>query len=244
MVCSGEKTKLLIMASRELRARKLTPTNKTFQVEVCGQVVGESKDEKLLGVIISSDLTWRTHLYGNNLTGKDKIVGLIPQLSQRVGILTKLSKLMSPTQFANICEGIFTSKLIYCIQVFGNVWGVPTMDETERRFTAFTKEDSRRLQVLQNRVMKLRTGLRTGTPTVQLLQASGCLSVNQLTAFHTMVNIFKVLTSGKPGYIGEKLQLRQQENDAGIFPRRQSNTIAVNNCRLSLTSAGFIQRFG
>ena len=82
-----------------------------FQVNVCGKVVSESVDEKLLGVVISNDLTWHTHLYGNNLTGDDKLVGLITQLSKRVGILTKLSKILNPFQFFRVCDGLFTSKV-------------------------------------------------------------------------------------------------------------------------------------
>ena len=114
-------------------------------------------------------MTWRTHLYGNNKSGDEKIVGLVTQLSKRVGILTKLSKLMSPSQFSRICEGIFTSKVTYCLQVFGNVWVIPTMDETDRRFLAFSKEDNRRLQVVQNKVLRLKTGLGKETSTTILI---------------------------------------------------------------------------
>ena len=42
---------------------------------------------------------WKTHLYGNNLTGDEKIVGLVTKLSQRVGILSKLVKIMTPIQY-------------------------------------------------------------------------------------------------------------------------------------------------
>ena len=133
-------------------------------------MVNESPDEKLLGVIISNDLTWKTHLYGNGLTGDDKIIGLITQLSQRVGILSKLKKVMTTSQFKKACEGIFNSKLTYCLQVFGNVWGITNMDDNNRRFTAFTKEDNRRLQVLQNKVLRLKTGQRRDCPNAQLLE--------------------------------------------------------------------------
>ena len=112
MVCSRGKTKLIIMASRDIRSSKID-SNMNFQVKVCDKVVSESADEKLLGVIISNDLTWRTHLYGNNLTGEDKLVGLITQLSKRVGILTRLSKILTPYQFSRVCDGIFTSKVSF-----------------------------------------------------------------------------------------------------------------------------------
>ena len=70
--------------------------------------MNESVDEKLLGVIVSNDLRWKTHLYGNNKTGKEKLKGLIPKLAQRVGILSKLSRVMPQSKFSNVIEGIFT----------------------------------------------------------------------------------------------------------------------------------------
>ena len=83
MVCADDKTKLLVIGTRELRRSRLTTNNREITVNVCGEVIEESRDEKLLGVIVSNNFTWKTHLYGNNKTGDDKIVGLTTKLSQR-----------------------------------------------------------------------------------------------------------------------------------------------------------------
>ena len=240
MVCSGEKTKLLIVTSQEIRRSRLEPAGKQLQVEVCGKTVVESDDEKLLGIIVSKDLRWKTHLYGNNKTGDDKIKGLIPKLAQRVGILTKLSKVMPQRNFNNICEGIFTSSLRYCLQVFGNVWCDNDMDENNRRFSAFTKEDNRKLQVLENKVLRLQTGMNRDTPVTTLLTASGDMSVQQITAYSTLMTVFKVVTSGYPGYLAERLRLKKPAE--GIFPARLINTIEVPKVRLTLSRGGFIYR--
>ena len=37
-----------------------------MKIQVDGKEVTESESEKLLGVVINSELTWRTHLYGDN----------------------------------------------------------------------------------------------------------------------------------------------------------------------------------
>ena len=89
MLGSGEKTKLLIISTREQRVTKLQ--EKTISVNVCNKVIEESKEEKLLGILMSNIMTWTSYLYylyGNKLTGKDRILGLIPKLSQMVGTLT------------------------------------------------------------------------------------------------------------------------------------------------------------
>ena len=240
MVCSGEKTKLLTITTRDIRNRNLLPNNRKLQVEVCGKVVNESVDEKLLGVIVSNDLRWKTHLYGNNKTGKEKLKGLIPKLAQRVGILSKLSRVMPQPKFSNVIEGIFTSTLRYCLQLFGNVWGYDNLDENNRRFEAFTKEDNRRIQCLQNKVLRLKTGMNKHTPIVDLLKASGDMSVQQMTAYSTLMTVHKVVTTGSPGYLAQRLALRKP--DGGIFPNRQLNTIAVPNVRLTLSRGGFVYR--
>ena len=237
MVCAGEKTKLLIVATRETRERNRTPP---VQIEVCGKAVEESPAEKLLGVIVSNDLSWRTHLHGNNKTGKDKITGLLTKLSQRVGMLKRLAKVMPKNKFRNVSQGIFTSKLIYCIQLFGNVWGVPNLDENQRRFSAFTKDDMRKLQILENRVLRLETGLSQDTPLTLLLEKAKKMSVMQQTAFHSIMTVHRVVTSGQPGYLAKKFKLRKEGD--GVFPHRHTNTIVIPDVELTLSRGGFCYR--
>ena len=208
MICSGEKTKLLVVATKELRAARLDNIDRKLEVKVCGKNITESKDEKLLGIVMSCDLTWHTHMYGNKLKGKDKLVGLVPQLSQRVGLLSKLARVMSKRQLQTTCSGIFTSKLLYGLPIFSNVWGLPYLDDSNRKFSAFTKDDCRRLQVLQNKTQIIITGIRElNTPTDVLLRPTDSLSVHQLGAYHSVTTAFKVIHSGKPEYLSRNLSL-------------------------------------
>ena len=241
MVFSGEKTKLLVVGTQDLRNKKLTSQNKVLKVQVGENTVYESKNEKLLGIIVSNDLTWKVHLYGNGETGPNKIIGLIPKLFQRVGILTKLHKVMSSFQFKNACEGMFYSKLINCLQLFANVFDINQNDDTERRFSAFTKQDNRRLQVLQNRILRLKSGMGKDTPTKDLLAVTGDLSVQQLTAYHTLMTVHRSITSGKPSYLAHQWKLKKPDRVQNIFPHRQLNTIEVNR-ELSISRGGTIYR--
>jgi hypothetical protein len=92
MLCSGNKTKLLIVCTKETRESKINSVGKQFRAEVCVKLIEETSDEKLLGIIMGRNMTWNTHLYGNKKTGKNKIQGLVPQLSQWVGFIAQLSK--------------------------------------------------------------------------------------------------------------------------------------------------------
>ena len=154
ILCSGDKTKLLIVGTKGLKKSRLE--NRKLKVKVGDNLVEESSDEKLLGIMMSNNFSWNTYLYGNKLSGKDKVIGLIPKLSQRVGMLGKLNRYMSRDQFKLASEGIFTSCLLYCLPLYCNVWGLPSMDDAVRRFQAFTKDDCRKLQVLQNKVSRMK----------------------------------------------------------------------------------------
>ena len=156
-------------------------------------------------------------------------------------MIKQISKFMSQSQLKTICSGMFTSKLLYCLPLFSNVWGVSNLDDTDRRFTSMTKEDMRKLQVLQNKVLRMKTkNSDPNTPTTDLLASAGDLSVQQLGALHTVLYIFKIVRSGEPRYLAEKLQLRQAVQGR-IFPLRQVNTIQVHR-DLTLSRSGFLYR--
>ena len=235
MVCSGDKTKLLIIGTAQRRKRLLTDRNIKIQIEVCGKKVTESNSEKLLGLTVNNQQTWRDYLYGEQWREKDNEPGLIQQLSQRVGLLRRVVHLMPEAKFNTICQGIFYSKLLYCLQIVGNVWGVGTTDEETRRFTAFTKEDNRKLQVLQNMVLRMKTKMPRGTETTTLLSRSGDLSVQQLTALSSLTTLQKMIHSGKPEYITRKLSMNM--NPA----TRQENMIKLRS-NLTITRGAYVYR--
>ena len=57
MVCSSDKTKLLIMTTYKNRYQKLSLENKELLVKVCGETRSESVSEKLLGITVNNLLT-------------------------------------------------------------------------------------------------------------------------------------------------------------------------------------------
>ena len=148
---------------------------------------------------------------------------------------------MNRSQISTTCDGLFTSCLLYCLPLFCNVWGLPTMDDTVRRSVAFSKEDCRKLQVLQNKILRYKTGnYNLNAPTNDLLDATRDLSVHQLGAYHTVVTVFRVVNTGQPEYLAQKLCLKKPDQDK-IFPCRQLHKIEVN-CTLSIARSGFLYR--
>ena len=107
---------------------------------------------------------------------------------------------MKDTKFRIIANGLFYSKLIYGMTVWGGVWGLPGYDEETRNGIAITKEDMRRLQVLQNQVMRMMTRLDPGASTDTLCNSSNQLSVHQLVAYHSLNQVYKIYHDRKPQY--------------------------------------------
>ena len=74
------------------------------------------------------------------------------------------------------------------------------------------------------------------------METSEELSINQLTAYHTLLTVHKTKTSGKPKYLDERLQCTQA-NDNLVHPTRQLNKIYVKQ-NLSISRGGFVYRGG
>ena len=73
-----------------------------------------------------------------------------------------------------------------------------------------------------------------------LVNRSGELSVHQLIALHTLLQVHKVVLKKKPEYIFDQFSLKLPEN-ARIFPHRQEFTIPINT-KLSISRSSFLTR--
>ena len=145
--------------------------------------------------------TWKNHLHGDN-----ENVGLLKQLSMRVGMLKKLAKVMPSSKLKTLMFGLFQSKLIYCITVWGRVWNIPgNLDEQNLLSSSLTKEDARKLQVLQNKCLRLITNSDYRTPTATLIDKTNMLSVHQLTAHLSLTQVFNINQTKLPTYHYERL---------------------------------------
>ena len=89
-----------------------------------------------------------------------------------------------------IANGIFCSKILYCLPLFGGA----------------DQYVLRRLQVVQNEAARIVTKLGSRTPIADLLIQTGWLSISQLAFLHSVLLVAKVHNSGKPEYLAEKMK--------------------------------------
>lgn len=178
-------------------------------------------------------MTFCDHLYGT----KDE-PGLVQQLSQRTGIINKLSKQISPDKLKAIVDGIFYSKLSYCLPLFGNIFSLPSYKDNGSRFISFTQKDNRILQTLQNKVNRILTKSPYRTSTEALLKKTGSLLIQQMIAMQTLIMTFKVLKSKKPSYLSDAFVF----NDHSYALRNGKNVLKRPGVKLCQRKEGFVYR--
>ena len=132
-------------------------------------------------------------------------------------------------------SGLFQSKLIYCITVWGRVWNIPgSLDEQDRKSPSLTKEDVRKLQVLQNKCLRLLTKCDYRTPTATLIDKTNMLSVHQLTAHLSLAQVYNIHQTKLPTYHYERLfQPSPPTRSAASLPAKRTEF------RLSLARTSF-----
>jgi hypothetical protein len=176
--------------------------------------------------------------YNYHLYGDDEHEGLIPQLSKRIGVLKKLSTRMSKERLKLFAAGIYYSKLSYCLPVFGNVFGLDKYKEVNSRYSSFTISDNQRLQVLQNNLNRLLTGSHYTTTTSELLEKTSSLSIQQMIAYQTIMMMHKIMRSGKPTDLANKIQVKNGADNL----RGRSGSVSLSNHKLSIVREGFVSR--
>ena len=153
-------------------------------------------------------------------------------------MLKQLSRYMSKDKLRYFSNGIFYSKLNYCLPVFGNIFGLDKYKEENRRYFSFTVKDNNNLQVIQNKLNKLLLDAEYNTPTADLLHQTGSLSIHQMIAYHTAVSTYKIIKSGKPSYIAAKLKVKQMNQNT----RQGAGTVTRPGYKRNIAREGFIYR--
>ena len=177
LVINGDKTHLVVMGSRKSAARR-----QEVSINADGHIITPSRTENLLGAVICEDMKWKEHLLSSDRS-------LVLQLTSRVNGLSKVASRAPMATRLMIANGIFMSKLVYLIQLWGN---------SEKYLL-------KAIQIIQNRAARVITGKSWWTPIRRLLQECNWLSINQLVFYHTCLQTHKILMNGQPFYFKQNM---------------------------------------
>ena len=165
---NSDKTHLMLLATDYAWKRKLSPNS--LSLNTGQEVISTTSCEQLLGGFIAQNLKWTNHILLNEKS-------LVKQLGTRLNALKKVSRVADFKTRKMLADGLFMSKLVYLIPLWGGC----------EKFLI------KALQIIQNKAARSVTKLGIFTPVQTLLRQCGWLSVNQLVFYHTVILLFKTL---------------------------------------------------
>ena len=127
--------------------------------------------EYLLGCEIQQNMKWNI-----------QYSVLKKKLKKRLAGVYMLRNVVPYTTLKQICEGWFSSVLVYCLPLFGGG----------------SKDDIGDLQVIQNQVVRLITKSSRLENRETMFDQVGWLTVYQLIRYHTILTIYRIRKSGEP----------------------------------------------
>ena len=153
MIISEKKTKLMITFTTAMRRLKQL---QDIKIVIKRMTINQTRSERILGVVMNDELNWKYHPYGErDKTHEYREPALLKELSKRVGFFTHIARYASGTMLRSMATGLFYSKLRYSLPIFANIWTKEKYNEKNTKMGSTTKEDIRKLQVLQNKVERV-----------------------------------------------------------------------------------------
>ena len=171
-----DKTQLLRTTSRQQLAHNRGERVLLSTLDSKGNRIKPSSTSKILGLTFTSNLTWLPHLD----KGADSILN---KCKQKLAALKFVASNCSLHEKKLLADACIMSRIIFGIQIWGNNLG-PTVIN--------------RAQIVQNQVACWITGSHRLTKTSLLLSKLKWMSVNQLTCYHSLILIWKVLRNRTP----------------------------------------------
>ena len=212
---NDDKTHLMVMSTSQARAiRKGTIKDSNLvAIRTPLEIVEPSESEKLLGCCLHQDMKFKEHIVSNEES-------LLRSLNTRIGALKIVGKVANFRTRKMIANGIFMSKLIYLIELWGG--------SADYLLVA--------LQKAQNRAARAVTKLDWNTPTAEILNQCGWLSVHQLVVYHSVTLVYKTIQKESPKYLFSMFSAKYSYNT------KQASRGAIKHTRdldLELTAASF-----
>ena len=173
-------------------------------VSLQDKLLTETKFSRFLGLNIANNLTWESHL----LTGKRP---LLPGLRSQIGMLSKLKNSLSLKLRLLLANSLILSILNYAISIWGNSNSTQT----------------KKVQVVINTAARFATGLPRSTRQSTLMESCRWLTMDELTDYHSYIQMWKAVKWNCPEYLKDKLQ---------SLP---DNKISTSRPRLKITASAF-----
>ena len=187
------KTTLTEYMTRQKRVRTPgDPPSLTVAENIDGIITEKSVTDKvysrILGGNIRNDLTWTSHLS----TGKR---ALLPAVRKQLGALCSLRNSLSMKAKLQLANSFILSRLNYII----SLWGNTSMNQI------------RKAQVCMNATARFVLTARKTTRQSELMSRCGWLNVRELTEYHSLIQLWKLLRWKIPLSLTDAVELVEDD---------------------------------
>ena len=187
----------------ELTVREITKDRRGINIEG-DKLLTDKSNVKFLGLTLNNNLSWEAHLTG----GKKPI---LPAVRRVLGMINKISRHMKVEARLKLVNALALSKLTYMISQWGHT----------------TPNHSKKAQVVLNHGARIITGKLKSTRITDLMSDCRWLTIDQLTEYHSLMELWKIIRWKTPSYFSDKFSI---DND---------DVISTSRPRLQLTAMGF-----
>ena len=193
LVINPAKTHLMVFGSKNSQVSR-----NNIKLTIDDVVIAPSASEKLLGGVISQDLKWNTHI-------RDGQNSLMTQLTGRINGLKRVARNSTYQTRKMVANGIVLSKLVYLI----NLWGGAQ--------TYLLKA----LYVQQMVAARTVCGFESfNWSNRRVLERIGWLSLRQLSFYHTVLQVHRILVTKSPSPLYHSL--------ISVYPYNTRSAVAGN----------------
>lgn len=203
-----KKTKFMIFSNKHNIST--SDINITFN----GVSIERVESERFLGVILDSDLSWKSH-----------ISGIAAKVSRNAGILFKLKGLVPEKVLKLVYNSLIQSHLNYC----SNIWGLGSKSSIEKIFRAQKKA----IRTVENKFNNCFYNKETGElpcHTKEIFSRNKLLTVHNLIAKNCLVAMHKIYLGVSPVKIRNLFEPNLIPN---YSTRRQPSYFATKFSRLT-----------
>ena len=200
MAINVEKTKCMLIASKQ----KLSNTSEKLDISIAGKQISQATSEKLLGVQIDNNLTWR-----------EQIKKVKRTVCFKISILRRIRKSL-PTDIRKVFYNLYIKPhLEYCCSVWGQC----------------SQHDKNTLIKLQKQAARLILDAPKLTPSHEMFTKLQWLKFDELVHQKQATMVYKSLHNLAPLYMTQMFQLskrtglRSVSNNKLFLPRCHKNSL-------------------
>ena len=167
------------------------------------KVISDVSYCRILGANLKNNQSWEAHL----TTGKKAI---LPAVRRQLGALQSLRHVLSSKAKLQLVNSLILSRLIYVISLWGNT----------------TSNQKMKVQVVLNRAARFILDKPKKTRQTELMSQCNWLNVNELTRYHSLLQMWKVIRLQVPKYLVDRFRVDGEDMVDTNPPRLQLTAVS------------------